>query len=304
VRRALRRLSVLAALLVALPAAVAATDAAPAASAVAAPFLWQVQKPGGARHYLLGSVHVQPGDAERLPAGIDAAYAQAAALVFETDIAALQSSAIQQQMASAGLAADGGLAREVGPTLYAHTQQRLQAQGLPGTFCDAFKAWFCGLMLEATEFTHAGFDFSAGIDLQLDARAAHDGKPRRGLEAPASQIELFSTMPAATGRELLASVVDEADDAADSPQAMYAAWRNNDIDQLHSLVAKMRQRYPEFYERLLAQRNRNWMGELPQIYASASAQLVVVGAAHCVGRDGLVAQLRARGFTVTPVAAK
>jgi len=51
------------------------------------------------------------------------------------------------------------------------------------------------------------------------------------------------------------------------------------------------------YETLLVGRNRRWV---PQIEDCLSQQkcFVVVGAAHLVGSDGLVAMLRAKGYTV------
>ena len=52
------------------------------------------------------------------------------------------------------------------------------------------------------------------------------------------------------------------------------------------------------YETLLVGRNRRWV---PQIEACLAAQrcFVVVGAAHLVGPDSVVAMLKAKGYTVT-----
>jgi uncharacterized protein YbaP (TraB family) len=269
-----------------------------AANAIDAPFLWQVQKPGGAPHYLLGSVHLMPQDAADLPAAIDTVYARAQGLVFESDLDALQSGDIQQRLLAAGRAGSGGLSAEVGSALYARLQSRLKSQGLPASFCDALRAWSCGLFMELASFNKAGFVGAAGIDEQLYQRAGRDGKPRRGLEAPEAQLAVFADMPAATAREVLASSIDDDDNGPESPQALYKAWRRNDLSALGTLVDDMRKHYPGFYERLLAARNRAWMQELPAIYSDTHTQLVVVGAAHCVGPDGLIGRLRALGYAV------
>ncbi len=270
----------------------------PAADAVDAPFLWQVQKAGGTPHYLLGSVHLLPEDAADLPVAIDTVYARARGLVFESDLDALKSTDLQQRLLLSGRAGSGGLSAEVGPTLYARTQARLKSRGLPASFCDALHAWSCGLFMELAAFSKAGFVGAAGIDEQLYERAGRDGKPRRGLEPAESQIALFTDMSNAMAKEVLAASIDDDDNGPDSPQAIYKAWRRNDISALGTLVNDMRDRYPMFYERLLAARNRAWMDELPGIYAASQSQLVVVGAAHCVGPDGLIGRLRALGYAV------
>jgi hypothetical protein len=52
------------------------------------------------------------------------------------------------------------------------------------------------------------------------------------------------------------------------------------------------------YQRLLVERNRNWMPKIEVLFARPGRALVVVGAAHLVGPDGLLAMLKAKGYTV------
>ena len=55
---------------------------------------------------------------------------------------------------------------------------------------------------------------------------------------------------------------------------------------------------PVMYQRLLVERNKNWMPKIEELFARRGRALVVVGAAHLVGPDGLIAMLRAKGYTV------
>ena len=52
------------------------------------------------------------------------------------------------------------------------------------------------------------------------------------------------------------------------------------------------------YERLLVNRNRNWLPRLDALLSRNSRAFVVVGAAHLVGPDGLLAMFRAKGYKV------
>jgi hypothetical protein len=55
---------------------------------------------------------------------------------------------------------------------------------------------------------------------------------------------------------------------------------------------------PLLYQRLLVERNRNWIPKIEALFARPRPAFVVVGAAHLVGPDGLIALLRAKGYTV------
>jgi uncharacterized protein YbaP (TraB family) len=55
---------------------------------------------------------------------------------------------------------------------------------------------------------------------------------------------------------------------------------------------------PLLYQRLLVDRNRNWLPKIEALFARRGRALVVVGAAHLVGPDGVVAMLKAKGYTV------
>ena len=65
----------------------------------------------------------------------------------------------------------------------------------------------------------------------------------------------------------------------------------------------MRDKTPETYRRLNLDRNRAWMGKLDAMLARGRGEdvLVVVGALHLLGPDGVVEQLRARGHRVTRI---
>ena len=58
---------------------------------------------------------------------------------------------------------------------------------------------------------------------------------------------------------------------------------------------------PQMYERLLVERNRNWLPKLEALFSRPGRAFVVVGAAHLVGPDGLIALLKAKGYQVEQV---
>jgi uncharacterized protein len=56
--------------------------------------------------------------------------------------------------------------------------------------------------------------------------------------------------------------------------------------------------YPEVYRKVVIDRNRRWLPALIKMMEQGEPALVVVGAAHLIGRDGLIELLKQRGYTI------
>lgn len=278
---------------------VVALLALPARAQVPAPFLWQVSG-SGVTHYLLGSVHMLPASAYPLPAALDHAYAAAEVVVLESDLAALSAPELQLSLLNAALSKDG-LRIEIDSETYRRLGVRVRRLDLPEDVCDRLRAWFCALTLEIAGLQQAGFSPEYGIDQHFHERASGDGKTLAWLESPHDHLALFTQMPEALGPSFLQATLDAIDDADGTPDALLRSWRDGDIDFMAARVEDLRRGHPQAYARLLADRNRAWLAPLQARFRGAEPALVIVGAAHLVGPDSLVRQLRARGFDVRAV---
>lgn len=266
------------------------------AGAADAPFLWQVQGPH-ATHYLMGSLHLLPDSVYPLPAALEQAYSSTRGLVLETDPAALAAPDTQMRMLADGTAANG-LQHEIEPRLYARVRAHAQAGGLPPELCDAFKAWFCALTLGMIEFQNSGMDSGRGLDLYFFQRAVQDQRPIGWLEQPEVQLALFSGMSARMAEQFLASALDDLARPELQPEALVRLWRENQVEVLARMIEQTREEFPETHARLLDDRNAAWIERLIPRIEGAEPQLVIVGAAHLVGPQGLIAQLIRRGYRV------
>jgi hypothetical protein len=58
---------------------------------------------------------------------------------------------------------------------------------------------------------------------------------------------------------------------------------------------------PELFRQIVVERNRNWLPRIEQMLAEGTDKdyLVVTGALHMIGPQGLVEMLRARGYRIT-----
>lgn len=264
-----------------------------------APFLWELQGPA-AKHYLAGSVHLLPPSAYPLPVALERAYAVSRELILETDPGALASPPLQREMLDRG-SSPKGLRAEVGDAMYAEVRKQAARLSVPESVCDAFKPWFCALSLGVLSFRQAGFDPALGVDQHFYRRAIEDGRELRWLESPLDQLDLFSTMSEATAGHFLASTLEQLDDPRYGIENLVRQWRENDTAGVAVIVEEMRVASPEVYRRLLAERNAAWMPQLLERFRGQTPVLVLVGATHLIGPEGLIARLNAAGLRPRPV---
>ena len=270
-----------------------------ATRASARDFLWKVTAKSGGTLYLVGSVHLLTQDFYPLSATLDRAFKQSDLLVEEADLAELLSPAAQTQMLARGmLPANASLDTVLAPATLALVAQRSKQLGLPIEPLKRFKPWALALMLSSIEWQKAGFDAEIGLDRHFYDQARAEGKAVQGLETAEYQISRFDELALDQQERLLSETLKDLDTEIGNLTALVRAWKAGDTAVVERIVLKDVQQDPLLYQRLLVERNRNWMPKIEALFARPRPAFVVVGAAHLVGPDGLVAQLKAKGYQV------
>ena len=277
------------------PIALAALLAS-APAATADTFLWKVS--GGEGHLFLGgTLHVLDEDDYPLPAPFDTAYEAADTLVLETDPEELADPARQAELLGA-LTYDGG--ERIFDVLDDANDERLEAylaeRGLPVPMFATFRPGMLLTALTFVELGRLGVD-AQGVDAHYQARASADGKPLVQLEAVEAQIDMLASLGEGDPNGLVGWLLDDMDRMGELMASMTAAWREGDPDEIERAVtAPMAERMPEGYASLLADRNDDWLPRIVDMLATDEVELVLVGAAHLVGEDGLLEALRDGGY--------
>jgi uncharacterized protein len=153
-------------------------------------------------------------------------------------------------------------------------------------------------MLTAVEVQKAGLDASLGLDKYFYDKATAAKKPVIGLETAEFQIDRFDKMPDVVQEQMLRSTLTELDAQSSELKSMIAAWQRGDTATLEKSVRTSFAGYPAAYTSLIAERNRNWIPQLQMCLSTPTPCFVVVGAAHMVGPDGLLALLQQKGYNV------
>ena len=286
-------------------------DVAGTAARPPVPLLWKVSDADNSV-YLLGSFHLLKPTDYPLSKDVDAALADAESLVFEMPPEEMSSPALGMQMAQAALRADGTLLNSELPAStiallegwLANNAADLQKIGMTPQVMQRFEPWFVGLMISITEMTKQGLDPKLGLDAHLAAKAATAGKPTAGLETGTQQIAFLDGMSRKEQLQFLAEALSDSRDAKVETAKLHAAWREGKAEVLwQDMAVQMKQEYPDLYQRINVARNDAWVPKIEQrlVESSKDDTLVVVGALHLLGSDGVVEKLRAKGYTVERV---
>src|SRR3984893_13891035 len=288
--RASRRLAVA----VALAISVASAGTGSAANS----FLWKATKGRGSL-YLVGSVHLLSKDYYPLSPALDAAFNDSDLLVEEVDIGEMIAAENQLQMLMTGMLPSGQYVDTVvSPATLAAVNKRLETLGMPIEPLKRLKPWLLSLTLLGLEWQKAGFEADLGLDKHFYDQARSDAKQVQGLETVAFQVSRFDGMTLEEQDRLLAETLKELDTQQTAVTALADAWKAGDVSTVERLLLQDLRSEPRLYQRMLVDRNRDWLPKLEALFARRGRAFVVVGAAHLVGPDGLLAMLRARGYTV------
>ena len=248
---------------------------------------------------IFGSVHLLPPGLDWRPAALDAALKDADDLWFELPIDGTASRETAQLAVARGVLPPG---ETLSSRLSRKGRARLTAAAerlhVPMAALERMRPWLADLTLGVAQLAGGGANGSDGVERTL-SRAAPASAQRRAFETPEQQIAFFADVP---DKEQVAALEHSLREMQAEPRTydkLIEAWVVGDLKMLERRgLAPMRRASPRLYRRLVTQRNARWTQMLTERLAGSGETVVVVGAAHLIGKDGLPAMLRARGIAV------
>ena len=248
---------------------------------------------------LFGSVHVLPAGLDWRPDALDAALAQADDLWFETPADPAQSGAAAQLARQYGyLGADQSLIDQLTPKGREQLKRVCVRLGIAPAAIDRLKPWLADISLSVAVLATQGASADSGVERIL-TEAAPATAQRRYFETTSEQILMFAQAPTTDQLASLEDTLRQLDEDPAFFERLIGAWLDGDQTEIVALgVAPLKTVSPVLYQRLLVERNRRWAEVIAQRLAGSGETVIVVGAAHLAGPDGVPALLRARGIVV------
>jgi uncharacterized protein YbaP (TraB family) len=261
-------------------------------------FLWRVRSAKNTV-YVLGSIHLLKKENYPLNKTVESAFEEAKKLAFEIDLGSVEPEKMQRLMIQRGIYTDGrSLPQTISAKTYAMAAERAQALGLDLPKLDSFKPWLVAMMLTSLKLQSLGFDPRYGVDRHLFERAKAAKKAVVGLETPEEQFGLFDQLSSKQQELILVQALRDLDALDSGVQRLTDAWKKGEEKVLEELILGGFKDYPELYQRVMLDRNRQWLVHFERFLAQSEVHMVVVGAAHLVGKGSLIELLRERGYTV------
>jgi uncharacterized protein YbaP (TraB family) len=265
--------------------------------------LW-VARNGANTVYLAGTIHKLNTYDHPLPRAYEEAYSKSSALWFEIDLDNPTETGENMTVTQFHTLMRDRQRRTLSQTLTPTTYQDLRGYlHMFGVEIESVNAWaaqnvvsyFSGWQLQLLNGVTG-----QGVDDYLAARARADGKPIGGLETGAAHYAVLQNMDEGDENAIVNDLITGfySGETLTSFRETVALWRNGDTSAITRSNQAHRPEDYQDYALILLDRNNAWMPQIVSMLQTPQTEMVAVGVAHMAGPDGLVAQLRARGYSV------
>jgi len=249
--------------------------------------------------YLLGSIHLLREQDYPLPTALAAAYDDADVLIMEIDMDDLDPIATQSAFTRYGLIQDDSTLRDwMGDDLFQDAVEAAEAIDIPLDLLNKTEPWYAAMTVEIMILNRIGFNPMLGVEMHMMSKAQQDGKRIDGLETIEQQLQFLDGMSLQAQRDMLLSTLVESAKLGDMMDDVINAWRYGDVATLEDGMLSDLEKHPELNKALVTDRNARWVDQIEELLDDDKDYLIVVGALHLVGENGVPKQLDRVGFSV------
>jgi len=154
------------------------------------------------------------------------------------------------------------------------------------------------VMLTLMEFMKMGVT-QRGVDVFFYELAKKDKKAVEGLETVDEQIHYVASMADGSENEFVSYSLKEMNSIKQQFGLLVNAWRVGDTEKLDTMLNHdLKSRLPMLHQRLIIDRNRNWLPRIAAYLKTPKTEFILVGAGHLVGPDGIIETLKKKGYLI------
>ncbi len=253
--------------------------------------------------YLLGSIHVLAEEYYPLTRAFSYSYFNSKKVVFEIDPEILFSTGHAKKFEKHMTFQNGKTLKSVlSAKTYALLKKRLTASHIDMATVKKFKPWAIYLNLSTSVDSSIEFRSDLGIESYFYTRAKDAGKPTGGLETMKDQLDVFDKLSFKEQELLLLEVLTIKNDKKHQKEFLKLVkdWHQGNLEGLEQMVQSMK-KHKNFYKAILVDRNKKWVPQIERFLTEDKNVLVIVGAAHLAGEDGLLVLLKDKGYELERV---
>jgi len=280
-----------------------AVDKAKSTNGPGHPALWKMSD-DDTTIYLFGTVHLLPNKLDWENNAITEAFTSSDKVYFEVDLETPEAMQHFQDLVSEnGFLEDGqNLFEMMGPEKTAKVKAALKTIDYDPEALETTMPWYASLNIFQHVMMQQGMNPLAGVESVLTRRAYEQGMDFGYVE---SIDEQFSAISGGDFDEQLDSLIESLaylDLAPEALDLLLDEWADGDVEGIGVLAASPGMgESEESYERILVNRNRNWIDDIEAIFDVPGTNFIAVGAAHLAGPDSVILMLRENGHEITRV---
>jgi uncharacterized protein YbaP (TraB family) len=220
-------------------------------------------------------------------------------VVFELDPDEANDPTMQLMMLSKGTLPEGvTLQQQLSNRSYDLAKKKAGELGADISMFQGFEPWLFAVTLASLKLVTLGFDPAFGVDRYLFSQAQQENKTIIGLETMEYQTGLFDELSAADQEAIVYQTLLDLDIVEKEMDSIVKAWSEGDTSALEQVLLQSFREYPAIYRRFIVQRNHAWTRKTTPLFERSENCMIVVGAGHLVGEDGMVSLLKKQGYAV------
>ncbi|MDR2444218.1 MAG: TraB/GumN family protein [Deltaproteobacteria bacterium] len=267
-------------------------------------FLWSVESPGrDSQLYILGSIHMAREQDYPLNPIIEKAFDDSSFIVVEMDVTATHIIETIEMMTKKGRLEDKVTLWDLLDDETARGLERCLAKiSIPKVVFSNFKPWMASITLASLMLHSLGLDGELGVDVHFIKKAKAKNLRIYELETVQEQLGILADMDDNLSIKLLKASILEFETKGEEVQAMMDIWRRGDVEAFEELYFRVYIEHPDLAELLnktIFERNQTMFERLKGHFFPGKKGFVLIGAAHMVGQDSILAKFKEAGFLVT-----
>ncbi len=262
--------------------------------------VWKISKSGN-HLFVGGTIHLLSKSDYPLPEAFDSAYDNSAILVLETNSQKLQNPEIQKAFLKNAMYKESeNITHFLEPDTVKSLEVHLSKRGIAFKQILKFKPGLLSITLTVIEMQRLG-QVGTGVDEFYNLKALNEKRHIKYLEKASAQLEFIAEMGEGIENEFINYTLNDLNGLSlpDMLQSLKNAWKNGDNEQMEKIgLDPWKDRFPKIYKSLLIERNNNWISQVKEMMKTKEIELILFGALHLVGKEGILSQLKELGYTI------
>ena len=279
------------------------------------PLLYCVSNSYGNKVYVFGSVHVGFEDTNDFPQYVLDAFYSSDKLAVEFDTIAAEQD--QMQVATASMSVmytDGSTIRDhISKDLYDRAVKVLKDNGGYNLNMEYFMPFMWSSVIGDYDLANTGISSENGVDVTLLKMAYNRDMIIYDIESLEEQFTMMGGFSEGLQEYMLENTLSlyGTGQSFSATKMLIEAWEEGDAATLEQLAItdtssplltdQQKLWMAEYNRELLYDRNKNMTDYVELQLNSGQKTFICVGAAHVIGNEGIIAEMRSKGYTVTQV---